>query len=237
MMATRHAVQVQPSGEIEALLPWRAAGTLNARDTHRVDDALGRDPELARQYEAIREEYAETILLEESLGAPSPRAMQKLFAAIDAEPTRAGSAVPTLAGRVAAFLAGLSPRTLTTCAAIGAVALMLQAATIGAIVMQRFDTAAVKPPAQPGSPIFTRSITGDPTAKTGPHVLVRFTPATRMSDITALLDAYQATIIDGDKAGLFRLQLGRLPMSPQQVVSSVERLQNEKIVSSAAAAP
>ena len=36
----------------------------------------------------IREEYAETIHLNESLGAPSARAMQKLFAAIDGEPVR-----------------------------------------------------------------------------------------------------------------------------------------------------
>ena len=34
----------------------------------------------------IREEYAATIDLNENLGAPSARAMQKLFAAIDAEP-------------------------------------------------------------------------------------------------------------------------------------------------------
>ena len=70
------------------LLPWHAAGTLNARDARRVDEALARDPELARQYAVIREEYAETIDLNESLGAPSARAMQKLFAAIDAEPAR-----------------------------------------------------------------------------------------------------------------------------------------------------
>ena len=71
------------------LLPWHAAGTLNARDARRVEEALARDPELARQYAVIREEYAETIGLNETLGAPSARAMQKLFAAIDAEPARA----------------------------------------------------------------------------------------------------------------------------------------------------
>ncbi len=68
------------------LLPWHAAGTLNARDARRVEEALAHDPELAKQYAVIREEYAETIDLNESLGAPSTRAMQKLFAAIDTEP-------------------------------------------------------------------------------------------------------------------------------------------------------
>ena len=36
-------------GDVEALLPWYAAGTLNARDARRVADALDRDPALARR--------------------------------------------------------------------------------------------------------------------------------------------------------------------------------------------
>src|SRR5499427_10448468 len=87
-------------GEIEMLLPWHAAGTLSARDARRVEEALARDPELAKQYAVIREEFAETIGLNESLGAPSARAMQKLFAAIDAEPAREPSAVSGLSARI-----------------------------------------------------------------------------------------------------------------------------------------
>src|SRR5215510_15076012 len=77
------------ANEIEALLPWHAAGTLGHRDAERVEAALATDAELARQYELVREELAETIHLNESLGAPSARAMEKLFAAIDAEEARA----------------------------------------------------------------------------------------------------------------------------------------------------
>jgi anti-sigma factor RsiW len=71
--------------EIEALLPWHAAGTLSRRDADRVEQALAADRELARRYVLVRQELAETIHLNETLGAPSPRAMEKLFAAIDAE--------------------------------------------------------------------------------------------------------------------------------------------------------
>src|SRR2546428_13835146 len=71
--------------DIEALLPWHAAGTLGRRDAERVEQALASDRELARQYDLVREELNETIHLNESLGAPSARAMEKLFAAIDAE--------------------------------------------------------------------------------------------------------------------------------------------------------
>ncbi len=74
--------------EIEELLPWHAAGTLSRRDAQRVEEALARDPELARRYALVREEFGETIHLNETLGAPSARALEKLFAKIDAEPAR-----------------------------------------------------------------------------------------------------------------------------------------------------
>ena len=54
MMAMSKKMLEQEPGEIEMLLPWHAAGTLNARDARRVEEALARDPELARQYAAIR---------------------------------------------------------------------------------------------------------------------------------------------------------------------------------------
>ena len=75
--------------EIEELLPWYARGTLSGRDAERVEQALAGDRELARRYELVRRELAETTRLNEALGAPSARAMDKLFAAINAEEARA----------------------------------------------------------------------------------------------------------------------------------------------------
>jgi hypothetical protein len=74
--------------EIESLLPWHAAGTLSRRDGDRVEQALAEDRELAQRYELVREELAATVHLNERLGAPSQRALKKLFAAIDAEEAR-----------------------------------------------------------------------------------------------------------------------------------------------------
>src|SRR5262249_44708638 len=136
MMAMSKKMLDEP-GEIEMLLPWHAAGTLNARDARRVDEALARDPELARQYAVIREEYAETIHLNEGLGAPSVRAMQKLFAAIDSEPERKPSAASRVSSGIAQFFAGLSPRTLAWSATAAAVALLLQAGVIGTVLFNQ----------------------------------------------------------------------------------------------------
>jgi len=63
-------------------------GTLSRRDVDRVEQALAADRELARRYELVRQELAETTRLNETLGAPSARAMEKLFAAINAEEAR-----------------------------------------------------------------------------------------------------------------------------------------------------
>ena len=118
------------------LLPWHATGTLNSRDARRVEEALERDPGLAKQYAVIREEYAETIGLNESLGAPSSRAMQKLFAAIDAEPARPPRRPANVIARIADIFVSLSPRTLAWSASLGALALVLQAGVIGAMLMK-----------------------------------------------------------------------------------------------------
>jgi hypothetical protein len=84
------AINKQPGRhEIEELLPWHATGTLSRRDADRVERALAGDRELARRYELVRRELAETTHLNETLGTPSARAMEKLFAAINAEEARA----------------------------------------------------------------------------------------------------------------------------------------------------
>jgi hypothetical protein len=236
MMAMSKKMLDQEPSEIEMLLPFHAAGTLNARDARRVDEALASDPELARQYAVIREEYAETIHLNESLGAPSARAMQKLFAAIDGEPVRKPSLSTNLSARISEFFSRLSPRTLAWSASLGAVALLLQAGVIGAVLVKNqttsFETASLSLN-QTAAPI-TRNLDA---AAVPPRALVRFAPEARMADINTLLDNYQASIVDGAKGGLFRLQFGNRSLSKDEVASLMSKLQGEKIVNLAVPTP
>jgi hypothetical protein len=74
--------------EIESLLPWHATGMLSHCDAQRVEQALAEDGVLAQRYELILKELAATNHLNNTLGSPSVRAMEKLFAAIDAEEAR-----------------------------------------------------------------------------------------------------------------------------------------------------
>ena len=230
MMALSKKMLEQEPSEIEMMLPWHAAGTLNTRDARRVEEALARDPELARQYAVIRAEYEETIHLNESLGAPSARAMQKLLAAIDAEPARAPVGLG-LSARISTFLASLSPRTLAWSASLGAIALLLQAGIIGAVLMKSqtstFQTASLSA---------NEPVTRELGATAPAHALVRFTPEARIADITALLDSYQASIVDGAKGGMFRLQFNKA-MTADELNGLLGKMQREKIVNLAVAAP
>ena len=234
MMAASKKMLDEEPGELEMLLPWHAAGTLNPRDARRIEEALARDPELARQYAVIREEYAETIALNESLGAPSARAMTKLFAAIDGEPARHRSASFNLSARVTEFFAGFSPRTLAWSAGLGALALLVQAGVIGAVLVQNQGASFLTASLSVNQPI-TRDLGS--AASTPPRALVRFAPDARVTDITALLDNYHASIVDGVKGGMFRLQFGSRPMSKDEIAGLMNRLQSEKIVGLAVAAP
>src|SRR5262245_54279600 len=138
--------------EIQALLPWHAAGTLSRRDAQKVEHALASDTDLASQYSLIRDELVETIGLNESLGAPSARAMQKLMADIeaDASTARRSRSSFNLGEWLSEKLSSFSPRTLAWSASAAALAIVLQAGLLaGMFVNERqggavFDTASVQ---------------------------------------------------------------------------------------------
>jgi hypothetical protein len=207
--------------EVEDLLPWRAAGRLSRRDAERVDAALAKDPELARRFELVREEMAADIHLNETLGAPSPKAMDRLFAAIDAEPKRARSSLLDLRERATDFFASLSPRTLAWSGAAAALLVVLQAGVIAAVVLapkpaeHKFEVAA-GPAAQ---------------AAPGAKVLIRFKADATASEITRFLDANNAEIVGGPApGGLFTVKVAPAALPEAKLAEIVARLQKDKAV-------
>ena len=207
--------------DIEELLPWHAAGTLSRRDSQRVDEALASDPELARRYALVREELGETILLNESLGAPSGRAMKELFAKIDAEPARKPALSLNLGARIAEFFASLTPRTLAWSASAAAVAILLQAALIAGIVIKDhgassgYETASA-PSTDPGVGAFT---------------IVRFAPQASSDDITRFLEANKLQIASGPAAGgLYKVRVSMTGLPKADLARIVKKLQENKVV-------
>jgi hypothetical protein len=212
-------------GDIEDLLPWHAAGTLSPRDMQRVETALIEDPELARRYELVREELAQTIHLNETLGAPSARAMEALFAKIDAEPARMPAISANLGARIRDFFAALSPRTVAWSAVAAALAIVLQAGVIGVVMLKEntaggYQTASAPP-----------AISGE-----GTYVLIRFQPQASAADITRFLEANKLAIADGPSAGgLFRVRITPAKLAKVDRDRLITTLQADKTVSFIAA--
>lgn len=213
--------------ELEMLLPWHATGTLSRRDSDRIERALAADGELARRYALVREELAETIHLNESLGAPSARAMAKLFAAIDAEEARSPRRRPSFdfAQRISEFLAGFPPRTLAWAAGAAVVAIVAQAVVLAAV--------AFKEEGAPTGPKLA-------SANRGSFAVVRFAPQATASEITNFLGAYKASLVEGPLkagAGLYRIRLAENPLPPSDLGKIVRQMQEEsRIVGFIAAA-
>ena len=206
--------------DIENLLPWHAVGTLGRRDMQRVEAALATDPELARRYELVREELAQTIHLNETLGAPSARAMEALFAKIDAEPARRPMASFNLGARIAEFFAALSPRRLAWSAGAAALAILLQAGMITGIMLKEKSAAGYETASVPGS------VTGQ-----GSYVLISFQLQADAAEITQFLEANKLSIADGPSAGgLYRVRVAATKLPKADVARTVTRLQDDKVV-------
>jgi hypothetical protein len=207
--------------EIEELLPWHAAGTLSRRDAQRVEEALARDPELAHRYALVREELGGTIHLNESLGAPSARAMEKLFAGIDAEPVRRQAAPLNFGTRIAEFFASLSPRTLAWSAGAAAVAILLQAGLLAGIMLNETKTSGYQTASAP---------TTDPGV--GAFTLIRFAPQASSDDITRFLEANKLSIAAGPMAGgLYKVRVAVTGIPKAELARIVKKLQEDKVVS------
>jgi hypothetical protein len=200
--------------DLESLLPWYAAGTLSRRDAERVEKALAGDRELARRLDLAREELNETILLNETLGAPSARAVEKLFAAIDAEPKRRATVSFDFAGRIAEFFAGFSPRTLAVAGSVAVLAIVLQS---GFIVSD-----LVRQKAGQGTELASAQVTD------GSLAVIRFTAKTDVDAITKFLVANKATFVDGPLAGsTYRIHL---PVTGQAKDELIKKMSADKIV-------
>jgi hypothetical protein len=211
--------KLQEREEIEAMLPWFAAGTLNRRDAARVEAALKSDTDLAQRFELVREELGETIRVNEDLGAPSSRALKALFEKIDAEAPRQQAVSFNLIGRISEFVASFAPRTLAYAGGVAALALVLQAGVITSLVTDR------------GAGSY-KTVSVDPGQ--GAFVQIRFAPTATAADITKFLEDSKAVVVDGPKGGMYRVRVAVTGMPKEELARIVKQMQDNKSVSLAA---
>ena len=211
--------------DIEALLPWHAAETLSRRDAQRVEAALEHDQDLARQFALVREELGETIHLNETLGAPSARAMERLLAGIEAEgaTTRKRRSFD-LAAFVAERLALFTPRTLAWSATAAVLAIVLQAGLLAGLYVG--ERGSETSPSYQTASAPTRSFTA-----AGSYALVGFAPQASAADVTKFLEEHQASVVDGPRSGgLYRVRVSAAALPKADLARIVKQMQADSKV-------
>jgi hypothetical protein len=199
--------------DIEALLPWHAAGTLSRRDSDRVERALAGDLELARRYDLVREELNETIHLNETLGAPSVRAMEKLFAAIDAEAPAPKKRSLNLMSRVVEWVSSMSPRTLAYAGSAALIALVVQTVVLSTLFVRD----------QRGQNHELASYDNGSR-----YAFVRFSQQATLADVTRFLDVNRAVLVGGPKkGGLYEIRLTASPLPQDEFDRTISRMKAE----------
>ena len=213
------AKQSEPS-EIELLLPWYAAGTLDARELQQVEAALATDPELAARYEWVRAELAQETHVSEAAGEPSGRDVKTLFAKIDALPAQKSRSSIDFGARIAEFLASLSPRTLAWSAMAAALAIVLQAGLLAGIVLKEKSAGGYETASVPAN------VSGE-----GSYVLLRFQPQASAADVANFLETNKLSIVGGPSAGgLYRVRVAPTKLAKADLTRIVSTLQDNKVV-------
>lgn len=204
---------------VEELLPFYANGRISAADRARVERALAADPELAMRLEIIREDMAETALLNESLGAPSPRVLDRLMAQIEAEPQqtpllmRARGGFLTWLGQL---LAAQPPRRLAYASAAALALIAIQGAALTGFALRGGGAGGFQTASAPGTQASER------------YVLLSFKPEAKAGDIAAFFKRYDASVVDGPRAnGSFKVRVGDASLTPAQVDAIAARMKAE----------
>jgi hypothetical protein len=210
--------------DIEAMLPWHAAGTLSRRDAQRVDAALEHDEDLARQFALIREELSETIHLNETLGAPSARAMERLLAGIEAEGARPRKQRFDLAAFIAERLSIFTPRTLAWSAAAAVLAIVLQAGLLAGLYVggergggSAYQTASYTTTHIPLAP--------------GSYALIGFAPQATAADVTKFLETHKVSVVDGPRpGGIYTVRVSVTALPKSELSRIVKQMQDDSKV-------
>ena len=179
--------------EVEMLLPWYVARTLDAGDVARVERYIADHPDMQMQLDLVRDEQAEATLSNEMLGMPAPDGLARLRQSIAAEmPASAKLAVAgqSIWDEFKSLFSAPTPRGVQWAGMAAALLLLLQAGVIGGMMTS-------SSPSGGGS---TFEVAGGPKNTSG-TVVVRFASGATASAIADILADIDGQIIAGPKAG------------------------------------
>jgi hypothetical protein len=178
---------------LELLLPWYVNGTLDAAGRRRIDDALVRDERLRRSLELALEDRDAVLHANERIGVPSADPLAKVMAAAAASSRASAFALKrSLAERFQAFIGSLSPRVLAGAVTAAAVVLLLQAATIGMLGLDRIGGTGME-----------LASGGEEKTEARIEFVVRFAPGVTVERAGGFLETLDLDIVGGPAGGLY----------------------------------
>ncbi len=190
--------------EVEMMLPFYATGQLDQAEANEIDDYLKHHPDVAHQLDLIRAERESTAAGNAIYASRPARGFDRVAAMIgkrSAQPARtAGSPLDW----IKRLFAMPSSPALGFVGAAAAIVILLQAATIGTLVVAQY----------PG--IFGTA-GGNETVDAGTTVFVRFADDASAAAIADVLSGLGVKIIDGPRGGkLFTVRIGPKTMNESE---------------------
>jgi anti-sigma factor RsiW len=198
---------------VAELAPFYVVGALSPVEKARFEAALARNPELARNVAAAQAERDEVLGLNESLPAPTQRALKILLERMKDEP--ASRSLWSRLDLGAALAEMFSPRALGWAAAAACLLVSIEA---GVLTLQT---------AQKGAATYQTASKDQAAIQGGTFALVAFAPAASAENISKLLADSGAQIVEGPRAGgFYRVSLGGTDVAPAEAQRRLDLLRH-----------
>jgi hypothetical protein len=190
--------------EVEMMLPFYVTGQLDHAEANEIDDYLKRHPDVARQLDLIRAERESTAAANAIYASRPARSFDRVAAMIGQAPAQPARAAGSPLDWIKRLLAMPSSPAFGFVGAAAAIVILLQAATIGTLVVTQY----------PG--IFNTA-GGSGAVDAGTTVFVRFADDATTAAIADVLSSLGLKIVDGPRGGkLFTVQIGPKTMSESE---------------------
>ena len=217
--------------EIAALLPWYVSGKISAADRARVDAYAKLHPEVLDHIALARDE-ADVVFSDNSAIHVPRDALQRLQQSVSSSPTALLHGMKaSLIDRIGVWLSELTPRQLAYAGTAAALAIAVQAASIGSLLSSHSPSTGYETASGPGSALGK-----------GTFALVAFQPAAPQSTLTAFLAGNNFVIVDGPKTGgIYRVRVSDTALSDADRDAAIAKLKARgdlvSFVSATGAAP
>jgi anti-sigma factor RsiW len=218
--------------EIAALLPWYVSGKISAEDKARIDAYAEAHPELKAHIALAREEADVVFSANQEITVPwadLDKLKEKLESGIQSSPSAILQTVRrSLFDRIGDFLASLSPRQLAYAGVAAALAIAIQAVSIGSLLNRH-----------QGEGAYQTASSEHGAAASGSVALVTFNPTASASALSQFLAENNFAIVDGPRAGgVFRVRISEQTLDAKDIESALAKLKaHSDLVSFASAAP